>query len=76
MKDTLPRAFRQTYLVIEILLLMNSIMQHERNMKTIDEQERLCLKDLSWQVLRRTQFSNSKTADANKMAGALVIHTR
>ena len=55
---------------------MNSIMQHEENMKTIDKQERLCLKDLSWQVLRRTQFSNSKTADANKMAGALVIHTR
>ena len=51
-------------------------MQHEENMKTIDKQERLCLKDLSWQVLRRTQSSNSKTADANKMAGALVKHTR
>ena len=41
-------------------------MQHEENMKTIDKQERLCLKDLSWQVLRRTQFSNSKTAKQQK----------
>ena len=47
LRDSLQRAFRQAYLVVEILLLMNSIMQQKRNIKTIDKQERLCLKELS-----------------------------